>query len=47
MGNSYLALGTLDLDVWRRGIAEPLAVQEMLKQLYDFVEVLELRRAKA
>jgi hypothetical protein len=47
VGNSYLPLGTLDRDVWRRGVAEPLAVQEMLEQLHDFVEVLELRRAEA
>jgi hypothetical protein len=45
VGNSYLALGTLDRNVWRRGVAEPLAVQELLEQLHDFIEVLELRRA--
>jgi hypothetical protein len=46
VGNSYLLLGTLDRDVWKRGVAEPLAIQEMVEQLYDFVEVLELRRAE-
>jgi hypothetical protein len=44
-GNNYLVIGTLDRDVWKRGVAEPLAVQEMVEQLHDFVEVLELRRA--
>ena len=47
VGNSYLPLGTLDREVWRRGVAEPLAGKEMLEQLHDFVEVLELRRAEA
>ena len=46
VGNSYLILGTLDRDVWKRGVAEPLAIQEMVEQLHDFVEVLELRRAR-
>jgi hypothetical protein len=44
IGNDYLVLGTLDRDVWKRGVAEPLAIQEMVEQLHDFVEVLELRR---
>jgi hypothetical protein len=46
VGNSYLVLGTLDRDVWKRGVAEPLAIQEMVEQLHDFVEVLGLRRAE-
>jgi len=45
IGNDYLVIGTLDRDVWKRGVAEPLAIQEMVEQLHDFVEVLELRRA--
>jgi hypothetical protein len=45
VGNSYLVLGTLDRDAWKRGVAEPLSTQEMVEQLHDFVEVLELRRA--
>jgi hypothetical protein len=45
IGNDYLVLGTLDRDVWKRGVTEPLAIQEMVEQLHDFVEVLELRRA--
>jgi hypothetical protein len=45
IGNDYLVLGTLDRDVWKRSVAEPLAIQEMVEQLHDFVEVLELRRA--
>jgi hypothetical protein len=45
IGNDYLVLGTLDRDVWKRGVAEPLAIQEMVEQLHDFVEVLELKRA--
>jgi hypothetical protein len=44
-GNDYLVLGTLDRDVWKRGVAEPLEIHEMLDYLHDFVEVLELRRA--
>jgi hypothetical protein len=45
VGNSYLVLGTLDRDAWKRGVAEPLAIQEMVEQLHDFIEILELRRA--
>ena len=45
IGNDYLVLGTLDRDVWKRGVTGPLAIQEMVEQLHDFVEVLELRRA--
>ena len=47
VGNSYLVIGTLDRAVWKRGVAEPLAIQKMVEQLHDFVEVLELRRAGA
>jgi hypothetical protein len=46
VGNGYLILGTLDRDVWKRGVAKPLAIQEMVEQLHDFAEVLELRRAE-
>jgi hypothetical protein len=45
VGNDYLILGTLDRDVWKRGVAEPLAIQEMVEHLHDFVEVLDLRLA--
>lgn len=45
VGNNYLVIGTLDRDAWKRGMAEPLAIQEMVEQLQDFVEVLELRQA--
>ena len=44
VGNNYLVLGTLDRDIWKRGAAAPLAIQEMVEHLHDFVEVLELRR---
>jgi hypothetical protein len=45
VGNSYLTLGTLDRDVWKQSVTEPLAIEAMLEHLHDFVEVLELRRA--
>jgi hypothetical protein len=45
IGKDYLVIGTLDREVWKRGVAEPLAIQEMVEQLHDFVEVLELRQA--
>jgi hypothetical protein len=47
VGNDYLVLGTLDRDVWKRGITEPLEIQQMVEKLHDFVEVLELRLAGA
>ena len=46
-GNDYLVIGTLDRDVWKRSLAEPLAIQALTEHLHDFVEVLELRRAEA
>jgi hypothetical protein len=46
IGNRYLVLGTLDRDVWKRGVAEPLAIQELAEHLHDFVETVELRRAE-
>lgn len=45
IGNRYLVIGTLDRAVWKRGVAAPLALDELLAQLHDFAEVLELRRA--
>jgi hypothetical protein len=45
IGSDYLVLGTLGRDVWKRGVAQPLAIQELVEQLHDFVEVLELRPA--
>jgi hypothetical protein len=45
IGNSYLVIGTLDRDIWKRSVAEPLAIQDLTEHLHDFVEVLELRRA--
>ncbi len=45
VGNDYLVIGTLDRDVWKGGVVEPLAIEQMVEQLHDFVEVLELRRA--
>jgi hypothetical protein len=45
IGNDYLVLGTLDRDVWKRGVAQPLAIQELVEHLHDFIEVLELRPA--
>jgi hypothetical protein len=43
VGNSYLAIGTLDRAVWKQGVAEPLPIEALLEHLHDFVEVLELR----
>jgi hypothetical protein len=43
-GNDYLVIGTLDRDIWKRSVAEPLAIQELVEHLHDFVEVMELRR---
>jgi hypothetical protein len=44
-GNDYLVMGTLDRAVWKRGVAEPLAVSEMVEQLHDFVRVMKLQRS--
>lgn len=46
MGNDYLVIGTLEKTAWRRGMQEPLSVQEMLEALHDFKEEVsfEMRR---
>ncbi|MDQ2713749.1 MAG: hypothetical protein M3Z08_02455 [Chloroflexota bacterium] len=40
IGNDYLVMGTLDRPEWRKGIQDPLSVQEMVEHLHDFKEVL-------
>lgn len=44
IGNRYLVLGTLDRNVWRRSLTEPLTIPELMAQLHDFVQVVELKR---
>jgi hypothetical protein len=45
VGNAYLVMGTLDRDVWKRSMAEPLAVPELVEQLHGFVQVFEIKRS--
>lgn len=45
VGNNYLVIGTFDRAVWKRGVAEPLSVAEMVEQLHDFVRVMQLERS--
>lgn len=44
-GNNYLVMGTLDRAVWKRGVAEPLSIPELVEQLHDFVRVMKLQRS--
>jgi hypothetical protein len=41
-GRAYLVMGTLDHDVWDRGLRIPLSIPEMLANLYVFQEVLAI-----
>ena len=39
-GKSYLVVGTLEKNVWKRGVQDPLMTQEVLDALHDFQEVV-------
>ena len=39
-GKSYLVVGTLEKNVWKRGVHDPLMTQEVLDALHDFKEVV-------
>src|SRR6185437_13115972 len=45
VGNAYLVIGTLDVEVWERGRHTPLTVQEMIDNLHDFERVRSIGRA--
>ena len=44
-GNDYLVMGTLDRPEWRKGMQDPLSMQEMVEHLHDFKEVVTFQRA--
>jgi len=44
-GNDYHVIGTLDRPEWRKGIQDPLSMQEMVEHLHDFKEVVTFQRA--
>jgi SEC-C motif len=45
IGNDYLVMGTLDVEVWERGRQTPLTIQEMKDNLHDFEAVLSIQPA--
>jgi len=38
-------MGTLDRPEWRKGMQDPLSMQEMVEHLHDFKEVVTFQRA--
>lgn len=36
ISNDYLVVGTVERQHWRRGLTDPLSIQEMLAALHDF-----------
>lgn len=44
-GKPYLVMGTLERAAWKRGMREPLSIQEMLDNLHDFKQVLRFEPA--
>ena len=38
--NDYLVMGTLDRPEWRKGMQDPLSMQEMVEHLHDFKKVV-------
>jgi SEC-C motif len=45
IGNDYLVLGTMDVEVWERGRQTPLTVRDTLDNLHDFQDVLRIQPA--
>jgi hypothetical protein len=43
IGNDYLILGTLDVADWKRGMAKPVPLKEMLDRHHPFKEELEVK----
>ena len=43
IGNDYLVIGTEDRTVWKRGMQQPLTIQEALEALHDFKEVVTFK----
>jgi hypothetical protein len=39
----YLVMGTLDHDVWERGVRIPLSIPEMMANLHVFQDVLDIK----
>lgn len=44
--NDYFVVGTLERKDWRRGITQPLSLEEMLAALHDFKDHLEFEPAR-
>jgi hypothetical protein len=42
--NDYLIMGKLDRPEWRKGMQDPLSIQEMVEHLHDFKEVVTFQR---
>ncbi len=42
IGNDYLVIGTVDRNVWRKGLKKGQTAEEVLKHTADFKEVLDL-----
>lgn len=43
IGNDYLVIGTEDRPAWKRGMQQPLTLQEALEALHDFKEVVTFK----
>jgi hypothetical protein len=43
IGNDYLVIGTEDRTAWKRGMQQPLTLQEALEALHDFKEVVTFK----
>ena len=43
IGNDYLVIGTEDRTAWKRGMQQPLTLQEALEVLHDFKEVVTFK----
>lgn len=42
VGNDYLVVGTVEYDVWRRSLKEPMGIPEAIANLHDFKQVWTL-----
>ena len=47
IGNDYLVTGTIDRKIWRRGLNQPVPLDEMLEHAADFEAVLQVESQPA
>lgn len=42
IGNDYLVMGTVERKLWREGMKAPRSIEDLVRNLHDFKQVLKL-----